>query len=83
MKLFVIALSLCLVSTAFATQASVPQQTPTVSIRGKVLQEPGEQPIRKATVKLRQTTSATQYSATTDSEGQFAIDDVQPGQCRH
>ena len=80
MKPFFIAFSLFLASTAFALQTNPPQQTSKVSIRGKVLQEPGEQPIRKATVKLRQTTSATQFSATTDSEGQFAIDDVQPGQ---
>jgi len=81
-KLLVVAFSLFLVSTAFALQANLPQQTPTLSIRGKVLQEPGKQPIRKASVQLNERTgsSALQYSAMTDSEGQFTIDDVQSGQ---
>src|SRR5467141_1855421 len=79
LKLLVIAFSLFLVSTAFALQANLPQQTPTLSMRGKVLQEPGKQPIRKANVQLNGRTgpSAAQYSAITDSEGQFTIDDVQ------
>ena len=82
MKLLVVAFSLFLVSTAFALQANLPQQTPTLSIRGKVLQEPGKQPIRKASVQLNERTgsSAVQYSAMTDSEGRFTIDDVQSGQ---
>src|SRR5882762_9858578 len=81
-KLLVIAFSLFLVSTAFAVQANPPKQTPTLSIGGKVLQEPGKQPIRKANVQLNGRTglSPAQYSAITDSEGQFTIDDVQPGQ---
>jgi hypothetical protein len=81
-KLLVIAFSLLLVSTAFALQANLPQQTPTLSIRGKVLQEPGKQPIRKANVQLngRPGPSAAQYSAVTDSEGQFTVEDVQSGQ---
>jgi protocatechuate 3,4-dioxygenase beta subunit len=80
-KLLVIAFSLFLVSTASTLQANFPQQTPTLSIRGKVLQEPGKQSIRKANVQLNGRTgpSAAQYSAITDSEGQFTIEDVQPG----
>jgi len=81
-KLLVITFSLFLVSTAFALQANLPQQAPPLSIRGKVLQEPGNQPIKKANVQLNGRTgpSAAQYSAITDSEGQFTIDDVQSGQ---
>jgi hypothetical protein len=80
-KLFVVAFSLFLVSTAFALQTNLPQQTSTaVSIRGKVLQEPGEQPIRKANVHLRGGNGpAGEYSAISDAEGQFAIDNVEPG----
>ncbi|MCU1318157.1 MAG: hypothetical protein JWN63_3479, partial [Candidatus Acidoferrum typicum] len=82
MKLLLITFSLFLVSTAFALQANLSQQTPPLNIRGKVLQEPGNQPIKKANVQLNGRTgpSAAQYSAITDSEGQFAIDDVQSGQ---
>jgi protocatechuate 3,4-dioxygenase beta subunit len=80
-RLFILAFSLLLVSTAFALQTNLPQQTPTVSIRGKVLQESGEQPIRKAKVQLNGRIGPYgQYSAISDSEGQFVIDDVQPGQ---
>jgi len=45
------------------------------------LQEPDGQPIRKANVQLngRQGPSAAQYSAITDAQGQFTIDDLQPG----
>jgi len=78
----IIAFSLILVTTACAIQANPPEQTSALSIRGKVLQEPNGQPIRKANVQLngRKGPAAAQYSAITDAEGQFTIDDVQPGQ---
>ena len=80
-KLWAIAFSCILVPTACAIQANPPEQTPTLSIRGKVLQEPDGQPIRKANVQFnsRQGPSAAQYSAITDAQGQFTIDDLQPG----
>lgn len=82
MKLLIIAFSLMLVPTARAIQASPPEQASTPSIQGKVSQEPDGQPIRKANVQLnvRKGPTAAQYSAITDAEGQFKIDDVQPGQ---
>jgi len=81
-KLLVIAFCLVLVPRAYAIQANLPEQSPTLSIRGKVLQEPDGQPIRKANVQLngRKGPTAAQYSAVTDVEGQFTIEDVQPGQ---
>ena len=75
-------------SLASAGQATAPQQTtasipqgPLETVRGKVLQEPGDQPIRKASVKLRsdERESGEQYSAVTDEEGRFKIDEVKPG----
>lgn len=82
MKLLVIAFSLLFVPWAYSIQANPPEQSPTLSIRGKVLQEPNGQPIRKANVQLngRKGPTAAQYSAVTDAEGQFTIEDVQPGQ---
>jgi protocatechuate 3,4-dioxygenase beta subunit len=81
-KLLVLALSLILVPIACAAQASPPEQASTPSIQGKVLQEPGGQPIRKANVQLNGRTgpTAAQYSTITDAQGQFRIDDVQQGQ---
>lgn len=73
---------------ASAGQVTSPQQTtastPQASletVQGKVLQEPGDQPIRKASVKLRsdERESGEQYSAVTDEQGRFKIDEVKPG----
>jgi hypothetical protein len=63
-------------------QASPPEQASRPSVQGKVLQEPDGQPIKKANIQLNGRTgpAAAQYSAVTDAEGQFRIDDVQPGQ---
>ncbi len=82
MKRLVIAISLILVPTACAGQANPPEQTSTLSVRGKVLQDPDGQPIRKANIQLigQSELTATVYSATSDAEGQFTIDDIQPGQ---
>ena len=82
MKLLAIAISLILVPTACASQANPPQQTSALSVRGKVLQDPDGQPIRKANIQLigQSVLTATVYSAISDAEGQFTIDDIQPGQ---
>jgi len=79
-KRFLIAFS-CLVAAAFAFQNAPQKNTSGVTIQGKVLQEPGGQPIRKANVQFsaRDGQSNGQYSDTTDAEGRFKIDDVKPG----
>jgi hypothetical protein len=71
----------CLVAAAFAFQNAPQKNTSGVTIQGKVLQEPGGQPIRKANVQFsaRDGQSNGQYSDTTDAEGRFKIDDVKPG----
>ena len=80
MKRFLIASS-CLVAAAFALQNASQKNTSGITIQGKVLQEPGGQPIRKANVQFsaRDGQSNGQYSDTTDAEGRFKIDDVKPG----
>jgi protocatechuate 3,4-dioxygenase beta subunit len=80
-KLLVLGFSLSLLLITHATQAIPQEQASRPSIQGKVLQEPDGQPIRKATVQLkgRKGPGDSQYSAITDTEGQFKIDDVQPG----
>jgi len=71
----------CLVAAAFAFQNASQKNTSGVTIQGKVLQEPGGQPIRKANVQFsaRDGQSNGQYSDTTDAEGRFKIDDLKPG----
>jgi protocatechuate 3,4-dioxygenase beta subunit len=80
-KPLILGFSLILVAIAHANQASPQEQTSAPSIQGKVLQEPDGQPIRKANVQLsgQKGPANSQYSATTDAEGKFEIDDVQPG----
>jgi protocatechuate 3,4-dioxygenase beta subunit len=79
-KRFLIAFS-CLVAAAFAFQSASQKTDSGINIQGKVLQEPGGQPIRKASVRFiaRDGQSNGQYSDTTDAEGRFKIDDVKPG----
>lgn len=71
----------CLVAAAFALQNTSPKNTSGITVQGKVLQEPGGQPIRKATVQFiaRDGQSSGQYSDTTDADGHFKVDDVKPG----
>jgi len=79
-KRFTVAFS-CIVATAFAFQNAVPETTTGVTIEGVVEQVPGGQPIKKANLQLsaRSGQSNGQYSAATDTEGRFRIDNVKPG----
>ena len=87
MKRLVLALSF-VVAIAFALQSALPPRgNPGTSIQGKVLQEPGGQPIRKANLELRtgyggffgSSGYEQKYFVTTDAAGRFRIDDVEPG----
>lgn len=80
MKRLLIAFS-CLVSAVFALQNASQKNTPGVAIQGKVVQDPGGQPIRKANVQFsaRDGQSMDQYSDTTDADGRFKVDNVKPG----
>jgi protocatechuate 3,4-dioxygenase beta subunit len=82
LKLLVILFSFILMPIAAAAQTNPPEQASAPSIQGKVLQDPDGQPIRKANVQLngRKGPGEAKYSAVSDAEGQFRIDDVQPGQ---
>jgi len=79
-KRFLIAFSF-LVAAAFALQNASQKNTSGITIQGKVLQDPGGQPIRKANVQFsaRDGQSLDQYSDTTDADGRFKLDDVKPG----
>jgi hypothetical protein len=68
-----------LVATAFAFQTAS-QTTTGVSVQGEVLNDGDGQPIRKVSVQLSpRDNSANQFSATTDVDGQFKVDNVKVG----
>jgi len=79
-KRFLIAFA-CLVAAAFALQNAPQKNTSGITLQGRVLQEPGGQPIRKANVQFsaRDGQSIDQYSDTTDADGRFKVDDVKAG----
>ena len=73
--------SCCLGAAAFALQNASQKNNSGITIQGKVRQEPGGQPIRKASVQFsaRDGQSNGQFSDTTDAEGRFKVDDLKPG----
>jgi protocatechuate 3,4-dioxygenase beta subunit len=79
-KRFIVAF-VCMVATAFAFQNTSSQTASGITVQGKVLQSPGEQPIRKANLQFlpRGGRSNGQCSATTDADGRFEIENVKPG----
>jgi hypothetical protein len=66
-----------LLSTCVAFQSSSANHSSGIDVRGKVKQEPGGQPVRKATVQLAG--AGNTYSATTDGDGAFTVEGVQTG----
>ena len=68
-------------ATGFAFQNAAPKTTSGITIEGKVIQAPEGQPIRKANVQFSACGGQSNgpYSATTDVEGRFTIDDLKPG----
>ena len=84
MKIFVITvLSLILAGVALAQQRDSPDKR-TGTVSGIVVKEPGSQLLKKATVTLvaENQQEGGNYTAITDSEGHFAMDNVRPGRYR-
>jgi hypothetical protein len=71
----------CLIAAAFALQSASQKSNSGITIQGKVLQEPGGQPIRKANVHFiaRDGQPNGEHSDTTNEEGRFRVDDLKPG----
>ena len=62
-------------------QTPAPKEGAKCTVQGKVIQDPGEQPLKKANVQLmgQGQDESGNYSAATDAEGYFKIEDVKPG----
>lgn len=60
------------------------QTANTASISGTVTKEPGSQPLKKATIQViaEDQGKASNYTATTDSDGHFSIEKVEAGRYR-
>ena len=66
---------------ASTAQTPAPKGVAKCTVQGEVIQEPGEQPLKKANIKLmgQGQDGSSNYSAATDAEGYFKIEDVKPG----
>jgi hypothetical protein len=78
-------LPLCLLFSSVIT-AQIPASKPPAhcSIEGQIVQQLGGQPVRKADLRLfsigeHQEVEEQEYSAATDAEGHFTIEDLKPG----
>ena len=87
MKPWVAILCCCpLLAFPIAAQTANPKPPTTSRVQGKIIQQPGGQPIRKAAVVLLSTahdqdrqSETAEYHALTDAEGHFKIEEVKPG----
>lgn len=64
-----------------AAQAPAPKEPAKCSVQGQVVQEPGSRPLRKASLELTPVDQedGTSYTASSDAEGHFKIEDIKPG----
>jgi protocatechuate 3,4-dioxygenase beta subunit len=64
------------------TPATIEDKT-SASIQGVVVKDPGDQPLKKATVQVvGEDDGASAYTAVSDAEGRFEISSLQPGRYR-
>ncbi len=70
-----------LLATTLAAQSPGSKEPAKCAVGGQVIQEPGGQPIRKVNVELTPVDQehGTSYTAVTDAEGHFKIDNIEPG----
>ena len=62
-------------------QNTTPKEPPKCTVQGQVVHEPGGQPLKKAKVELHpeDKENGTAYKATSDVEGRFKFEKVEPG----
>src|ERR1700728_5249873 len=76
----ILAIVICAALLASA-QDSAPAAK-TASIAGEVVKEPGRQPLKKALVQVVAEGQGESYTASTDAEGHFRVENVAPGRYR-
>ncbi len=66
----------------FASTQGTPTVTKTSSIAGMVVKEPGSEPLKKVLVQVVAEEQGESYSASTDGDGHFRVDNIVPGRYR-
>ena len=71
----------CLVAPRAVPQNTAPKEPPKCTVQGQVVHEPGGQPLKKAKIELHpeDKEKGTAYKATSDVEGRFKFEKVEPG----
>ena len=84
MKYCVTFLFVILLASISTAQTPASKGVAKSAVQGKVIQEPGEQPLKKANIQLmgQGQDGITNYSTATDADGYFKIEDVKPGRYR-
>ena len=74
-------LSIALFGTLAAAQNTPSKEPPKCAVQGQVVHEPGGQPLKKAKVELHpeDKENGTGYKTTSDLEGRFKLEKVEPG----
>jgi Carboxypeptidase regulatory-like domain len=65
--------------TALLASAQQPAPAAKASIAGTVVKEPGSEPLKKVLVQVIAEHQGESYTASTDTDGHFRVDDVAPG----
>ena len=70
--------------SGFALAQDQPSTAPATSIEGAVVAEPGSQPLKRVLLVFinENEKQGGSYTTTTDSDGHFLIENVQPGRYR-
>ncbi|PYX19541.1 MAG: hypothetical protein DMG82_25155 [Acidobacteria bacterium] len=72
---------LVLARQVFAQDAATAKETGKASLEGRVVKEPGGEPVKKAIIELiaENQEEGGNYTATSDQEGHFEIHGIEPG----
>src|SRR5580658_6723137 len=65
--------------TALLASAQQPAPAAKASIAGTVVKEPGSEPLKKVLVQVIAEHQGESYTASTDTDGHFRVDNVAPG----
>ncbi|MGD0213748.1 MAG: carboxypeptidase regulatory-like domain-containing protein [Terriglobales bacterium] len=77
-----LAIGIFFLSAVLASAQEAAPAAKTSSIAGTVVKEPGSEPLKKVLVQVIAESQGASYTASTDTDGHFRVDDVAPGRYR-